>query len=179
MGRGTYSSTFTHPCSSAVLMMDCSSASAPALTGSPCLSYQIMVGILKLPAWCSCPGNLYSAITSVHVFQPRRTATIRECGREGGTSLRVTEKVWRGRNTRRVPRNFVYLWNLTRVQNRVGHAGEGRSDVESDCEGLSVPVVGFAGCPRLLHEGRGGGWKERCRWGERTETDRRTSWMIF
>lgn len=73
-------------------------------------------------------------------------------GRMQGVAYSETE-VWRGRNTRRVPGNFVYLWDLARLQNRVGHARECSSDVESDDEGLFVARVGFAGYPRLLHGG--------------------------
>ena len=62
-----------------------------------------------------------------------------------------------------VPGDLVYLWDLARIQEGVGYAGEGCSDVERDDEGLFEAVVRFSCCPRLLHGGVDGGVRERYR----------------
>ena len=62
---------------------------------------------------------------------------------------------------KRSPGDFVYLWNLSGVQKRVGHAGEGSADIKCDGDGLFLAVVGLSNGPWLVHGGGDGGEGER------------------
>ena len=87
-------------------------------------------------------------------------------------------EVWRRRNTRYVPRNFVYLRDLAGIQDRVGCAGEGCSDIECDDDGFFVAGVGFSRCPRLLHGGRGWGSERKIPKERETDSEGRASFTI-